>query len=106
MEINTAFQFYFFNMNFGMGMDMAFGKNHTTLNVAGTIDTAGPDMYTVTPGFFVVDAGGSISPTIINPKFMLNLGFKFGPVILDIPLTYYFIMDNGISIGITVGVVM
>jgi hypothetical protein len=92
-------------MNFGMGMDMAFGKNHTTLNMAGTIDATGPGLNTETPGFFVVDAGGSISPTLINPKIMMDLGFKFGPVILDIPFTYYF-MGNGLNIGITVGVVM
>jgi hypothetical protein len=36
---------------------------------------------------------------------MMGMGFKFGPVILDIPFTYFFLTGQGLSLGITMGVV-
>jgi hypothetical protein len=105
MEVNTSFQILFFNINFGLGMDLAFGKNHTTMDMSGTIEASGPGFTTLTPGYLTVDGGGDISPSIVNPKLMMNLGFKFGPVILDVPLTYYFLMGYGLNLGVTLGVV-
>jgi hypothetical protein len=54
-------------------------------------------------GTIHVRGGGDMAPTIFNPKIMTNIGFKFGPVILDVPVTYYF--GNGFNAGITLGAV-
>jgi hypothetical protein len=106
MEANTSFQILFFNINFGLGMDLAFGKNHLSMSMAGPVEVSGPGGLTmVTPSYLTVDGGGDISPSIINPKLMFDLGFKFGPVFLDIPVTYYFLMGYGLNLGITLGVV-
>ncbi|MDR2663231.1 MAG: hypothetical protein LBC31_09570 [Treponema sp.] len=105
LEVNTSFRIFVLNINLGLGMDLAFGKNHTTMDMAGTVQASGPGFTTVTPGRLTVNGGGDISPSIVNPKLMMNLGFKFGPVILDIPLTYYFLMGYGLNLGVTLGVV-
>ncbi|MDR2210981.1 MAG: hypothetical protein LBO65_05865 [Spirochaetaceae bacterium] len=106
MEINTAFQFFVFNINFGAGVDLAFGRNHMDLTMDGTIDVRGNNLYAAVPGSFTMDAGGSAVPTVVNPKLMMYLGFKFGPVVFDIPITYFFLTGHGLSAGITLGVVL
>ncbi|MDR1307962.1 MAG: hypothetical protein LBK74_10370 [Treponema sp.] len=105
LEVNTSFQILFFNFNFGLGMDLAFGKNHTTMDIAGPMAVSGTGIIMTAPGYLTVEGGGDISPSIVNPKLMMNLGFKFGPVLLDIPLTYYFLMGYGLNLGVTLGVV-
>ncbi|MDR1307265.1 MAG: hypothetical protein LBK74_06805 [Treponema sp.] len=105
LEVNTSAQLlWVLNLNLGLGVDVAFGKNTTTLNMSGDIngDTASG---ITTPGYLTVDAGGSMGPTIFNPKVMANIGFKFGPVIIDVPVTYYFVGGPGFSVGITLGAV-
>jgi hypothetical protein len=105
LEINTAFRVLFLNFNLGLGMDLAFGKNDININMAGEIDVEGADIYTSVPGSLVLNAGGNISPTVVNPKVMMGLGFTFGPVVLDIPITYFFLTGHGLSVGITAGIV-
>jgi hypothetical protein len=109
IEVNTAFQILVFNINLGLGLDFAFGSNSTNINMVSEVDvwdTAGDDFYMVSPGSLTVDAGGSYAPTVANPKLMMGLGLKFGPLILDIPFTYYFLAGRrGFTIGITAGIV-
>ncbi|MDR1143610.1 MAG: hypothetical protein LBK77_05230 [Spirochaetaceae bacterium] len=105
LEVNTSFQILFFNFNLGLGVDLAFGKNHTTMDMAGPMAVSGPGIVMTAPGYLTVEGGGDIPPSIVNPKLMMNLGFKFGPVILDIPFTYYFLMGYGLNLGVTLGVV-
>jgi hypothetical protein len=105
LEANTSIQLlWVLNLNFGLGLDIAFGKNTTTLSMNGPID-GDEASYVTAPGFLSIDAGGSMGPTIFNPKIMANLGFKFGPVIIDVPVTYYFVGGPGLSVGITLGAV-
>lgn len=102
LEVNTSAQLlWILNLNLGLGVDVAFGKNTTTLNMSGSI--TGDEI--TTPGYLAIDAGGSAGPTLFNPKFMANLGFKFGPVIIDVPLTCYFVGGPGLGVGITLGAV-
>ncbi|MDR1144302.1 MAG: hypothetical protein LBK77_08840, partial [Spirochaetaceae bacterium] len=105
LEVNTSVQLlWVLNLNLGLGVDVAFGKNTTTLNMSGDI-TGDPASGIHTPGYLTVDGGGSMGPTVFNPKVMANIGFKFGPVIIDVPVTYYFVGGPGLSAGITLGAV-
>ena len=97
---------WFLNIPFGLGADFAFGDSN--LSVGGKVDF---DIIRLPSGWSLsreprmsVTMGGKQTPTIANPKLMTGLGLSFGPVILDIPLTYYF-LDNGYNIGLTIGIV-
>jgi hypothetical protein len=46
---------------------------------------------------------GGTGPTKVLPKIFCGPGLNFGPVIIDIPFTYYF--NNGFDVGVTLGVV-
>jgi len=48
--------------------------------------------------------GGSGSPTTFNPKVMSGFGLSMGPVIIDVPFTYY-LLDHGYNLGVTLGIV-
>ena len=98
LEVNTSIQLlWFLNLDAGVGVDFAFGKNSTSISM-----DSGSDFQT---GRLVVKGGGSESPTFLNPKIMFNMGFKFGPVIIDIPVNYYFLNSHGLSVGLTMGAV-
>ncbi|MDR2073732.1 MAG: hypothetical protein LBP60_09920 [Spirochaetaceae bacterium] len=108
LEINTALQVWFVNINFGLGTDLAFGRNSMNIEMEGAIDTGiwGNDFFVAAPGSLSLNAGGSSIPTTVNPKLTLGLGFKFGPVVLDIPFTYFFLTGYGIFLGVSLGVVL
>jgi hypothetical protein len=44
-----------------------------------------------------------MSPTFFNFKIMTGIGFKIGPVFLDIPVTYYPGKETNASVGVTLG---
>ena len=97
---------HFLNLSFGLGADIGFGS--TTLNIEGDADveTSGYDrdyVREVTPAHGEITLNGSNSPTVFNPKIMTGLGFNFGPVIIDVPITIY-PLDYGYSLGVTIGV--
>ncbi|MDR2661439.1 MAG: hypothetical protein LBC31_00420 [Treponema sp.] len=100
LEVNTSVQLlWVLNLNLGLGVDVAFGKNDTTIGADSPVyDPSGANVGTI-----YVRGGGDMAPTAFNPKIMTNIGFKFGPVILDVPVTYYF--GNGFNAGITLGAV-
>ncbi|MCL1815945.1 MAG: hypothetical protein FWG27_09040 [Treponema sp.] len=103
LEVNTSILLIkFLNLNVGLGTDFAFGKNDMSINLHSPIyDNS--DTY---QGYLRVKGGGKMSPTILNPKVMANLGFQFGPVLLDVPITYYFTNSgSGLSAGVTLGIV-
>jgi hypothetical protein len=65
--------------------------------VVGGVDEVGP---------INVNGGGAMSPSLINPKILTGIGIMMGPVILDIPISYYFFRQGaGLSIGISLGIV-
>jgi hypothetical protein len=100
LEVNTSAQLlWILNLNFGLGVDVAFGKNDTTIGA----DSPVYDSSGTYKGTIFVRGGGDMAPTIFNPKIMTNIGFKLGPVIIDVPITYYF--GNGFNAGITLGAV-
>ena len=92
------------NLSLGLGADFGFGITDFTLTGDATASFEGlPDFLTPTqaPGLSA-STGGTNSPDLFNPKLMASLGFSIGPVIIDIPVTYYF-LQNGYSFGITLG---
>jgi len=95
----------FLNVALGAGVDIAFGSSninaHGSLDV-GEITGLPPDVIMDTPPILRLSLGGKSAPSIFNPKAMGAVGFNFGPVIIDIPVTYYF-LDNGYSLGVTFG---
>jgi hypothetical protein len=55
-------------------------------------------------GLGKIELSNSGTPTRANFKIMSGLGFTLGPVIIDIPITYY-PASNGFNLGITIGAV-
>jgi len=103
MEITSAVQLLFvINLGMGVGFDMAFGSNELDIGIKNRIFTVFENRYF---GDASVEGGGSMGPIFLLPKLMANFGFKFGPVIIDFPMTYYFGRNHGFSLGITTGAV-
>jgi hypothetical protein len=96
---------WFLNLALGAGVDIAFGGSN--IKAYGSLDVS--ELTNLPAGVTMTKApslsyglGGESAPTIFNLKAMGAVGFNFGPVIIDIPLTYYF-LDNGYSLGVTFG---
>ena len=103
LEINTAVQLLFiFNIGIGAGVDLAFGSNDLDIGIDSKIYRVEDGAYF---GYASIEGGGTMSPNFLHPKLMASFGFKFGPVIIDIPMTYYIGQDHGLSLGVTVGAV-
>ena len=106
LEAMTSIRlFWFMNLAFGLGADVAFGR--AELNVSGSanadINCGTLDTYleqTKSAGLWV-NMGGANGPSLFNPKIMTALGFSLGPVIIDIPVTFY--LDHGYNFGVTLG---
>jgi hypothetical protein len=96
------------NLAVGAGVDFGFGKSDMKIGMSGDLNVTGietiSDYIRVdSPGKLSASAGGNMSPGLFNPKLMAGLGFNMGPVIIDIPVTWYF-MNDGYSLGITLGI--
>ncbi|MDR1836035.1 MAG: hypothetical protein LBQ89_00055 [Treponema sp.] len=105
IEVVTAIKLLFLNIPFGAGVDLAFGKSDIRFGAAADINFNGlPNaIYQSSPGSLAVNLGGEMSPSFVNLKIMSGLGLVFGPLIIDIPITWY-VMDNGFNVGLTFGV--
>ncbi|MDR0473962.1 MAG: hypothetical protein LBH43_09880 [Treponema sp.] len=105
LELMTSVRLLqFLNIPFGFGVDFAFGGSD--LNIGMDVDV---DFVELPPGLSLrssaeisLSAGGKAGPSIVNPKLMTGIGLSIGPVILEIPLTYFF-LDNGFNLGVTLG---
>jgi hypothetical protein len=107
LEVATSVRLlWVLNLTLGAGVDIGFGNTKLDLGAKGDariFDGSGNDI-TATPGNLTTSGGGTMRPTIFNPKLMGGFGFAFGPVILDVPITWYPV-ENGFSVGLTVGAV-
>jgi hypothetical protein len=98
---------WFLNLALGAGVDIAFGSS--SIKASGSFDVkdyklpAGVEMTRAPSLSFGL--GGKSAPSIFNLKLMGAVGFNVGPVIIDIPVTYYPLSD-GYSLGVTVGVTL
>ena len=97
----------FLNLSLGVGADIGFGITDFKLTGDASANFYDLPEY-LTP---IQNAGlsastrGTDSPDLFNPKLMAGLGFSIGPVILDIPVTYYF-LNSGYNFGITLGFIL
>jgi hypothetical protein len=98
LELSTAIRlFWVLNIHAGGGVDFAWGSSRLNYSTIGTIAGGG------TVGMFAAyGKQGGTGPTKVLPKIFCGPGLNFGPVIIDIPFTYYF--NNGFDIGVTLGV--
>ncbi|GHT52772.1 hypothetical protein FACS1894106_2200 [Spirochaetia bacterium] len=106
IEATTAIQLLsFLNITLGAGADLGFGTNKLNLGVTSDADLENlPSGVTQTKaGNLKISSGGEMPPQVFNFKLMTGVGFKFGPVILDVPLTWYPGKDTGLSLGVTMG---
>ncbi|MDR0301633.1 MAG: porin family protein [Treponema sp.] len=104
LEAITAIKLLIFNIPLGIGADLSFGKTSLGFGVDSDIKLTGlPTGYKATGGSISVKGEASNSPSFFNFKIMTGFGFAFGPVILDIPLTFY--PASGYNLGLTIGVV-
>jgi hypothetical protein len=99
LEISTAVRlFWVLNIHAGLGIDFAMGSSRLNYSSMGTIAGNG------TAGIYsVYGKQGGNGPTKFLPKIFCGPGLNFGPVIIDIPFTYYF--NNGFDVGATFGIV-
>ena len=98
----------FLNVALGAGIDVAFGSS--SINAYGSFNVDKDKVNNDLPPGVTMDRapslelnlGGKSGPSIFNIKTMGAVGFNFGPFIIDIPVTWYF-LDNGYSLGFTLG---
>ena len=97
----------FFNLSVGLGADLGFGSTNFKLTGTSTATFENlPDFLNpLQNAGLAVSTGGKSSPDFFNPKLMAGLGFNIGPVILDVPLTYYY-LNGGYNLGITLGFIL
>ncbi len=98
VELSTAIRlFWFLNIQAGGGIDFAWGSSR--LNYSGTgLVASGPNVGLVAAYGKQSGAG----PTRFLPKIFCGPGLSLGPVMIDVPFTYYF--NHGFNLGVTVGV--
>ena len=105
IEVNTAVRLlWFLNIPLGVGVDLGFGKSDLKIGMDAKITAELSGYPTETPGTLSVKAGGDMPPSFFNMKLMSGVGINLGPVVIDVPVTWYFI-DNGYSVGVSVGFV-
>jgi len=105
LEAVTAIKLLIFNIPIGIGADLSFGS--TSLGFGMVSDTEFRNLqsgYTQDKkGNISVKGGASNSPSFFNFKIMTGLGISAGPVVFDIPITWY--PGSGYNFGVTVGAV-
>jgi hypothetical protein len=99
LELSTAIRlFWFLNIHAGGGIDFAMGSARLNYSSTGVIFN-GPNINF----YSVYGRQSGTGPRHYMPKIFCGPGISLGPVIIDVPLTYYFF--GGFNAGITVGVV-
>jgi hypothetical protein len=107
LEVTTAVRLlYFLNIPLGLGVDLGFGKSELKIGMDGKISIAGFNslIEQKTPGNLYVNAGGDTPPSFFNLKFMTGVGLAIGPIVLDVPVTFY--LGEGYNIGVTLGLIL
>ncbi|NLV67608.1 MAG: hypothetical protein GXY14_08015, partial [Spirochaetes bacterium] len=68
-----------------------------------TDDGGAPVINSGDEGDIDIDAGTSNEADKYRFKGMVNVGVGFGPVFVDVPITFY--LDNGYAVGLSAGIV-
>ncbi len=104
VELTTAIRLLWcFNLSLGVGMDISMGKSEIDLAIKGKSDITNlPSGYTSVPQDVLIDGGtNGKGPYVARPRLMTGVGFEIGPVVLDVPMAWYF--KSGFTAGVTVG---
>ena len=97
---------HFLNLALGLGVDLGFGRSKINTNIDVDVKVPSYDsekLELLSDGYLSTNLGGERPPFAFNLKLMSGVGFSLGPVIIDVPISYYPI-TNGFSAGITLGV--
>jgi len=102
----------FLNLALGAGVDVAFGSSNIIAN--GSLNVNVDDIRGLPKDGSVrmdrlpvmeFSMEGNSAPNLFNLKAIGAVGFNLGPFIIDIPFTYYF-LENGYSLGFTLGLTL
>jgi hypothetical protein len=107
LEAITAIKLLIFNVPLGIGADIAFGKTSLGFGVDSDIILdldPSSGLQQASKGNISVKAGADAPPSFFNFKIMTGLGFVMGPVVIDIPITFY-PASHGYVFGITMGAI-
>jgi len=107
VEVITAIKIVFINIPFGLGFDIGFGTSELSAGMDADINAVNSTSSNLLsqdkPGSLSIGIGKEMNPELFNFKLMTGIGFTLGPVLIDIPLTYY-VANNGFNVGMTIGV--
>lgn len=103
LEAVTAIKLLIFNIPLGIGADIAFGGTSLGLGVKSPINIEGSTYTDNNDGNISVKVGAKRAPDIFNFKIISGFGINAGPVVFDIPITYY--PSSSYTIGLTIGAV-
>jgi len=105
LEAITAVKLLILNIPFGIGADLSFGSTSLGAGVDSSIgfENLPSTLKESKKGDIAVNGELSNSPSIFNFKIMTGLGITAGPVVIDIPITWY--PGSGYNFGLTIGAV-
>ncbi len=107
LEVSTSIRLiWVLNLSVGGGIDFAIGDSK--IQAKGStwgyfVDPLGlTGSAQLSPGYAVIygKQKGYIGQWYL-PKLTAGIGFSFGPVVIDVPVTYYFV--RGLGVGLSVG---
>jgi len=108
LEAMTSLRMFgFLNLSLGLGADIGFGSADFNLtgDVTASFEGLPEFLNPLQNAGLSASTGSKNSPDLFNPKLMAGFGFSIGPVIIDIPVTYYF-LNNGYNLGVTLGLIL
>lgn len=110
LEATTGLRIlWLFDVNFGAGVDVAFGSSDITLDIESPVtvtDNSGSGLQ-FEEGSVAVDGGtDGDGPQFVRPRLTGGLGLNLGPIKVDVPVMYYFDKDgNSALVAVNVGIV-
>lgn len=107
LEVSTSIRLiWVLNLSVGGGVDFAIGESSIVAKGSSLgyfVDMLGlTGSSQLSPGYALVygKQKGHIGQWYL-PKLTAGIGFSFGPVVIDVPVTYYFV--RGLGVGLSVG---
>jgi hypothetical protein len=103
LEVSTSIILPILSIGVGVGADMNFGRTKLDLSARAPVNVTGID--TIEEGNITAAANiKNQNPKFFTPKVMFGPSMWLGPVMIEVPISYYF-SDQGYSIGFTAGIV-
>lgn len=104
LEVTTAVRLlWVLNITLGGGLDVAMGNAELKLrNIGYAYNATAPLANSI--GFVNIRGREERQIYDFYPKLVAGIGLSFGPVIVDVPVTYYF-LNKGLNVGVSVGFV-